>query len=177
MKNLARALIPAAFLSVLSGSQLYASLLERTPRQSFNLRTNVGLEDQGCPVPLRACAILDIDRSLDLHVAVSKRTITKRTWECSNLQTDVNSCGSCDNDCMELPNVARAKCDSGSCKISESRCSPQTRLQYSCFFLSIWPPSEGGSQPYHRCEEHKMRLMSRRVHTPSKTGSTPAKCL
>ncbi|OAV94009.1 hypothetical protein PTTG_06720 [Puccinia triticina 1-1 BBBD Race 1] len=118
MKNLILFLALMVVVSLALASQESSSVISKRARQSFNLRDlAVPIENQGCPVPLRACPIISIDRSLDLSLAISKRTINKRNWECFNLQTDVNSCGSCDNDCMEIPNVGRAKCDSGACKI------------------------------------------------------------
>ncbi|POW08522.1 hypothetical protein PSTT_07466, partial [Puccinia striiformis] len=118
MSNLIRILVLMVVLSVASASQVSSSALRSRARQSFNLKElDARTEHQGCPVPLRACPILPNDISLNLNVALSKRTIVKRNWECFNLQTDVNSCGSCENDCMEIPNVGRAKCESGSCKI------------------------------------------------------------
>jgi hypothetical protein len=99
MKVVARILLSMTLLSVLTVSPVFSSLLGKTVRQSFNLRgLDVAFEDQDCPVPLRACAVLPTNRSLDLHVALSKRTIAERNWDCANLQNDVNSCGSCDND-------------------------------------------------------------------------------
>ncbi|PLW05605.1 hypothetical protein PCANC_28300 [Puccinia coronata f. sp. avenae] len=99
MKDVARILLSMTLLSVLTVSPVFSSLLGKTVRQSFNLRgLDVAFEDQDCPVPLRACAVLPTNRSLDLHVALSKRTIAERNWDCANLQNDVNSCGSCDND-------------------------------------------------------------------------------
>ncbi|EFP90625.1 uncharacterized protein PGTG_16651 [Puccinia graminis f. sp. tritici CRL 75-36-700-3] len=129
MKNLTRIVVLAVAMGLASASQLSSSTaLTRRTRQSFNLREiEIQLERQGCPAPLRACPILRSDISLDLNVALPKRTISKRNWECFNLQTDVNSCGSCDNDCMEIPNVARAKCDSGSCKIVSCRSGLQPK--------------------------------------------------
>ncbi|KAI7959677.1 hypothetical protein MJO28_003468 [Puccinia striiformis f. sp. tritici] len=99
MSNLIRILVLMVVLSVASASQVSSSALRSRARQSFNLKElDARTEHQGCPVPLRACPILPNDISLNLNVALSKRTIVKRNWECFNLQTDVNSCGSCEND-------------------------------------------------------------------------------
>ncbi|KAA1136969.1 hypothetical protein PGTUg99_005977 [Puccinia graminis f. sp. tritici] len=111
MKNLTCIVVLVVAMSLASASQLSSSTaLTRRTRQSFNLREiEIQLERQGCPAPLRACPILRSDISLDLNLALPKRTISKRNWECSNLQTDVNSCGSCDNDVRFPPLRREAK--------------------------------------------------------------------
>lgn len=86
-------------------------------RRYLNLRQFASEgEYQGCPIPLKACAMLSSNKPNE-YASISKRGTMNRNWECLNLNTDVNSCGSCDNDCMEIANVARAECVSGSCRI------------------------------------------------------------
>jgi hypothetical protein len=109
MKNLIRIVVLVVAMSLASAS---STVLTRRTRQSFNLREiEIQLERQGCPAPLRACPILRSNITLDLNVALPKRTISKRNWECFNLQTDVNSCGSCDNDVSCPPQSLEAKAE------------------------------------------------------------------
>ncbi|KAA1072915.1 hypothetical protein PGTUg99_026955 [Puccinia graminis f. sp. tritici] len=39
------------------------------------------------------------------------------SWECLNLQEELTSCGSCNNNCMDIPNAVSVGCQIGSCKI------------------------------------------------------------